>query len=122
MRKTWKSLTITGDENVSAPFEIDSKLKPVHPGAVLRLDFMEPLRLSAIRVARACGVPRTRIERVVREETAISADTALRLARLFGTSPQFWTNLQTDYDLRIAAKSARKELANIAPITRDAAE
>lgn len=122
MQKTWKSLTVTGEENVSTPFGVEGKLKPIHPGAVLCADFMEPLGLSAIAVAKACGVPRTRIERVVREETAVSADTALRLARLFGTSPQFWSNLQTDFDLRVAAKSAHKELAKISPIAKDAAE
>lgn len=115
-------MTITGDEDVSAPFEIDGKLRPVHPGAVLRLDFLEPLGLSPIAVAKACGVPRTRIERVVREETAVSADTALRLARLFGTSPRFWLNLQADYDLRVAAKAARKEIARIEPVGKEAAE
>ncbi len=67
-------------------------------------------------------MPRTRIERVAREETAISADTALRLARLFGTSPQFWLNLQADYDLRVASKAARKEIARIEPVNREAAE
>ncbi|MBM3607158.1 MAG: HigA family addiction module antidote protein [Alphaproteobacteria bacterium] len=112
----WKSLTITGDEDLSPPLETSGRMKPVHPGEVLREDFLEPLSLSALAVAKACGVPRTRIERLAKEQTSVTADTALRLARYFSTSPQFWINLQSDYDLRIASKDARKELAKIAPL------
>ena len=63
------------------------KLAPVHPGEVLREDFLVPMSLTAYAVARACGVPRTRIERLAREETPVTADTALRLAKYFGTTP-----------------------------------
>lgn len=122
MPKMWKSLTITGDENFAAPLEISGRMKPVHPGEVLREDFLEPLNLSAIAVAKACGVPRTRIERLVKEQTSVTADTALRLARYFSTSAQFWLNLQSDYDLRIAGKQARAALAKIEPLGRAAAE
>jgi addiction module HigA family antidote len=115
-------LTITGDNDDPAAGVADGALAPVHPGAVLRIDFMEPVGLSPIAVAKACGVPRTRIERVVREETAVTADTALRLARYFGTSPQFWLNLQADYDLRVASRAARDEIERIAPLKREAAE
>jgi antitoxin HigA-1 len=75
------------------------KLTPVHPGEVLREDFLDPMNLSARVVARACGVPRTRIERLVREETPVTADTALRLAKYFGTTAAFWMGMQTQYDL-----------------------
>lgn len=74
----------------------------IHPGEILREEFMAPLELTAYALAKHCGVPRTRIERVVREETPITADTALRLARYFNTSAQFWMNLQSAYDLRVA--------------------
>jgi addiction module HigA family antidote len=66
-------------------------------------------------------VPRTRIERLVREETPVTADTALRLARYFGTTPQFWMGLQAQYDLERAEDQARAELQRIAPIKREAA-
>jgi antitoxin HigA-1 len=90
------------------------KLAPVHPGEILREEFLEPLRLTPYRVARAIGVPRTRIERLAREETPVTADTALRLARYFGTTPAFWINLQGQYDLERAADSASREISHIA--------
>ena len=71
---------------------------PIHPGEMLRTEFMEPLGLSAGKVARAIGVPRTRIERIVREETGLTADTAIRLARYFRTSEGFWLNMQKSYE------------------------
>ena len=70
------------------------KLAPVHPGEVLREEFLVPMKLTPYAVARAIGVPRTRIERLAREETPVTADTALRLARFFDTSPAFWMNMQ----------------------------
>ncbi|GFO82210.1 MAG: transcriptional regulator [Methyloceanibacter sp.] len=88
-------------------------LPPVHPGEILKEEFLLPLGLSAGALARRIGVPRTRIERVVKEETPITTDTALRLAKVFGTSPEFWTNLQSLYDLKIAEKELVKELAGI---------
>ena len=68
---------------------MSKKLAPVHPGEVLREDFLRPMSLSAYAVARACSVLRTRIERLVREETPVTADTALRLAKYFGTTAAF---------------------------------
>lgn len=76
--------------------------RPVHPGEVLREEFLAPLGLSAGAVAAAVAVPRTRIERVRDEQTAVTADTALRLGSFFGTSPDFWLNLQTAHDLTVA--------------------
>ena len=122
MPKTWKSLTITGEEDLAAPLDIAGRMKPVHPGEILREEFLEPLGISAITAARACGVPRTRIERLWREETSVTADTALRLGKYLTTSAQFWLNLQTDHDLRVAEKEARKAIAGIAPLRRVAAE
>jgi antitoxin HigA-1 len=71
----------------------------VHPGEVLRTEFLEPLGLTAYALAKACRVPRTRVERLAREETPVTADTALRLGRYFGTGPEFWMNLQSLHDL-----------------------
>jgi len=86
---------------------------PGSPGEILKEEFLLPLGLGAGALARRIGVPRTRIERVVKEETPITTDTALRLAKVFGTSPEFWTNLQSRYDIEIAAKAMTKELAGI---------
>jgi addiction module HigA family antidote len=75
---------------------------PIHPGEILREEFMVPLDLSGYALAIACQVPRTRIERLAREETPVTADTALRLGRYFGTGPEFWMNLQAAFDLASA--------------------
>jgi len=69
----------------------------MHPGEVLREEFLVPLGLSAGALAKACGVPRTRIERIANEETAVTADTALRLGKALGTSAQLWLNLQNEF-------------------------
>src|SRR3954466_10911018 len=74
---------------------------PMHPGRVLELEFLEPLGLTAYKLAKDIKVPAPRVYDVVRGKRSISADTALRLARYFETSPQFWMNLQTHYDLEI---------------------
>jgi len=83
---------------------------PVHPGEILREEFMTPLDLTGYAVAAACHVPRTRIERLAREETPVTADTALRLGRYFGTGPEFWLNLQTAFDLASANHKAIEEI------------
>jgi antitoxin HigA-1 len=82
--------------------QMTKKLKPVHPGEILREEFMLPLRLSMNRVAMDLRVPVTRIADIVNEKRAITADTALRFARYFNNSPTFWMNLQTRYDLEVA--------------------
>lgn len=92
---------------------------PIHPGEILREQFLEPLGLSAGALARSLGVPRTRIERVVKEEMGISTDTALRLAKYFGTTPNVWLNLQQAYDLAVGSEQIKQDLAAIP--TRDAA-
>jgi addiction module HigA family antidote len=72
----------------------------MHPGEVLREEFLVPLKLSAGALAKACSLPRTRIERIAGEQTGVSADTALRLAKALGTSVELWLNLQNDYDVQ----------------------
>ena len=85
------------------------KLSPVHPGEVLLEDFMKPLGLSQYRVAKDIGVPTLRISQIVRGQRSITADTALRLARYFGTSAAVWLRLQARYDLEMAeAKIAKR--------------
>lgn len=90
---------------------------PLHPGEILLEEFLVPLEMSAGQLAKALDVPRTRIERIVREEMGISADTALRLARYFGTSPELWLNLQQRYELAVGAAAMSKTLAAIQPRT-----
>ncbi|QWG11986.1 HigA family addiction module antidote protein [Bradyrhizobium sediminis] len=97
------------------------KLSPMHPGEVLREEFLLPLGLSSGALAKVCGVPRTRIERLANEETGVTADTALRLSKAFGTSPELWLNLQTDYDVQIAKRQIGNDLAKIEPIATKAA-
>jgi addiction module HigA family antidote len=97
------------------------KLAPLHPGEVLREEFLVPLSLSAGALARACGVPRTRIERIANEETAVTADTALRLGKALGTSAELWLNLQNEFDMRTAKSQIGKELEKITKVTGRAA-
>ena len=82
---------------------IVQKLRPVHPGEVLEEEFLKPISLSQHKLAISIGAPPTRISKIVRGERSITADTALRLARYFGTSAKFWLALQTSYDLDVAA-------------------
>ena len=98
-----------------------TKLAPMHPGEVLREEFLKPLNLSPYKLAEAGGVPRTRFERIADEKTGITADSALRLSKLLGTTPDFWLNLQTRYDLLMAKKEIGKKLEKIEPIETNAA-
>src|SRR5438270_2026867 len=77
------------------------KMAPIHPGEILREEFLAPLGISQYRLAKDTSVPPRRINEIVRGSRSVSADTALRLARYFGTSERFWLNLQTRYDLEI---------------------
>ena len=87
------------------------KLPPVHPGEILLHDFMEPLGLSQTALAKALGVTPIRINHIVRGQRSITADTALRLSRYFGTRPAWWLDLQSHYDLEVAADEVEKEIA-----------
>jgi addiction module HigA family antidote len=96
------------------------KLPPLHPGEVLREEFLVPLKMSAGALAKACGVPRTRIERLVSEQIGITADTALRLSRALGTTPELWMNLQNSFDVKTAMLYISKELDQIEPVNKAA--
>lgn len=100
--------------------EIVETLPPMHPGEVLREEFMKPLNLTAYAIAKAVKVPRTRIERISREELGISGDTALRLGRLFGIDPRFWLNLQSSYAIRRAREEIGSAIDDIEPMPRAA--
>lgn len=86
------------------------KLKPIHPGEILYEDFLKPMNLSQYRVAKDISVPPRRINEIVKGERAISADTALRLARYFNMSAEFWVNLQSYYELEIERDALAKKL------------
>ena len=86
------------------------RLPPVHPGEILREDLMAPLGLSINRVARDLRVPVTRMSEIVNGRRSITADTALRLARYFSTTPEFWVNLQSAYDLDVATRASADQI------------
>jgi len=92
-----------------------NRMRPMHPGEILREDYLVPLGMSASALAKALNVPAPRINDIVRERRAVTADTAMRLARYFGGDARSWLNLQTAYDLRVAeirnAKRIKREIA-----------
>jgi len=85
-------------------------IKPPHPGETIKEDYLVPLGMSVSQLARAVGVGAARMNEIVRGERGVTADTALRLARYFGTSAEFWLNLQSLYDLRMAERKARARI------------
>lgn len=90
--------------------------RPVHPGEILREDFLPEYGLTPGALAKALLIPRDRMEKIVREQRNITADTALRLARYFGTSAQFWVNLQANYDLLVAEGKFHDAIDQIVPL------
>lgn len=88
-----------------------NKMRPIHPGEVLREEFLLPLGMSAHALALELKVPAPRINDIVRERRAVTPDTALRLSQYFGTTPQFWLNLQTSFDLKKTEKEVGAKIA-----------
>jgi addiction module HigA family antidote len=86
------------------------RLPPVHPGEILRDDFLEPMKISVYTLAQAIKVSRSRVNDIALGRRGITADTAFRLARYFGTSPEFWINLQARYDLDVADRTLRRRI------------
>ena len=86
------------------------RLPPVHPGEILRDEFLTPMGISVYELANAIRVPRSRVNDIALGRRAITTDTALRLGRYFGTSPEFWINLQTRYDLDVANRTTRRRI------------
>jgi addiction module HigA family antidote len=101
---------------VSIPNTRPLERRPIHPGEMLREDFLPEYDLSVSALAEALGVSRQSVNELLRERRAVSPDMALRLARLFGTSPEFWLNLQRNVDLWDAARSLKREIASIRPL------
>ena len=92
------------------------KMPPVHPGEILMEEFLTPMGMSQYRLSRDISVPPRRINEIVHGKRGITADTALRLAQYFGTSAEFWINLQSHYELDRAEDAAGEEIAAIAPL------
>ncbi len=90
-----------------------SILLPIHPSEILREEYLVPLGLKPYTLAKKLHVPRTRIERLVSETTPVTPDTALRLAKFFGTTPGFWMNMQASYDLAVEGEAKKAEIASI---------
>jgi addiction module HigA family antidote len=93
------------------------KLQPIHPGEILSEEFLKPLGLSEYRLAKDIDVPPRRINEIVHGTRSVSADTALRLGKYFSTSPQFWLNLQSHYDLELESEKLEKELKTVKPFS-----
>ena len=90
--------------------------RPIHPGEFLREEYLVPLGMSGGALAKKLNLPRTRIERIVNEEVGLTPDTALRLARFFNTTPEFWMNFQKAYELETEARKIASELEKIVPL------
>jgi len=91
---------------------VKNNMRPIHPGEILREEYLEPLGMTPNALSIHLRVPSPRINDVVREKRGITTDTALRLARYFNTTPQYWLNLQTSYDLKLAAQEVGAKIEN----------
>jgi addiction module HigA family antidote len=89
------------------------KLKNIHPGEILREEFLIPLHISAYKLAKDISIPQTRVSEIIKERRRITADTALRLSKYFGNSPKFWLGLQNDYDIEQEKHQKEQELSSI---------
>jgi addiction module HigA family antidote len=97
---------------------MSDRLDNVHPGDVLKHEFLEPMGISAYRLAKETGIPQTRISEIVRGRRRVTADTALRLGKYFGTSARFWLGLQDDYDIEEEQTAIQPELDEIQTLQR----
>ena len=98
-----------------------ARLKNIHPGEVLKEEFLGPMQISAYRLSKEIFIPQTRIGEILKGNRRITADTALRLSKYFGTTPKFWLGLQDDYDLEEERRNIQKELGAIKSNAQSAA-
>ena len=98
-----------------------AQIKNIHPGEILREEFLEPLSISAYRLSKETFIPQTRISEILKGNRRVTADTALRLSKYFGTSAKFWLGLQDDYDLEEEGMNKKSELDGILKINTNAA-
>src|SRR5574341_2297254 len=114
---TWNSPTITEARcDMSVPNTRERAVRPVHPGEMLREDFLPDYGLTVSSFAKALGVSRQTVNELLRERRAVSPEMALRLSRLFGNSPEFWLNAQRAIDLWEAARNAKSKIERISPL------
>lgn len=99
-----------------------NRIPNIHPGEILSEDFLKPMGLSAYRLSKGANIDQTRISEIIRGKRSITADTALRLARFFGNSPEFWLNLQAHYDLVQKKREMGKDLKKIRPYAPQSAQ
>ena len=97
------------------------RLSNIHPGEILKEEFLDPMEISAYRLSKETFIPQTRISEIIKKRRRITADTALRLSRFFGTTAKFWLGLQDDYDLEEEKINKEKELSNIKPLKSNSA-
>jgi addiction module HigA family antidote len=95
-----------------------NRMRPIHPGEILREEYLVPLGMSANALAHAIGVPANRVSAILAGRRAVTADSALRLARAFGTSAEFWLNLQIAHDLRVAERESGPSVRSVRPVRR----
>jgi addiction module HigA family antidote len=93
-----------------------NRMRPIHPGEILREEYLVPLGMSANALARAIGVPANRVSAIIAGKRGLTADSALRLGRAFGTSPEFWLNLQAAHDLRLAERDSGPSVRKVRPV------
>jgi addiction module HigA family antidote len=94
---------------------MEERLENIHPGEILQEEFLKPMSISAYRLAKETRMPNTRVSEILRHKRRITADTALRLSKFFGTSPEFWLNLQMEFDLREERQEKADEIDSITP-------
>jgi antitoxin HigA-1 len=92
---------------------MNERIAPIHPGEILQEDFLVPMNISAYKLAKETFIDQTRISEIIRGKRSVSIDTALRLAKFFGTSPEFWINIQTQYDMENKKTELAVELTKI---------
>ena len=90
-----------------------NEIAPIHPGEILYEDFLKPMNISGYKLAKALFIDQTRISEIIKGKRSITIDTALRLAKFFGTSTEFWLNIQAQYDIETISDSLKEELNNI---------
>ena len=97
---------------------MEEKIAPIHPGEILQEDFLTPMNISAYRLAKETYMDQTRVSEILKGRRSVTIDTALRLSKFFGTSPEFWINIQTQYDMEMKEAELAEELSKIHPISK----
>ena len=97
---------------------MEEKIAPIHPGEILQEDFLTPMNISAYRLAKETYMDQTRVSEILKGKRSVTIDTALRLSKFLGTSPEFWINIQTQYDMEMKEPELAEELSKIHPISK----